>query len=244
VIVLRREDDPRYVKVVPEWWAVEGAATVFPPSCTGATPQALRDLLCPDPWSVLGYPRPRIQPQAAYAIRIRSTDLHALDWENVTLPGAACGSTHPIPLRESQALVRSTIWPWWPLVDVSAYPRPTFGDLDGDERDEAALNVMCSNGGGMAAGQLGSAYVIFSARRHVLRVVGVVRPRQPLDPEASHVPLLGAVEILPGKVIVQEAWYGPHDGTCCSSGRAATVWTYATGTLRPTRTVVVLPPSR
>ena len=75
-----------------------------------------------------------------------------------------------------------------------------------------------------------------------LRVVAIVAPRQPLDPETSHVPLIGKVAIERGKVIVSEAWYGSHDGDCCASGRARTTWTYAAGKLRPTRTTILEKP--
>lgn len=249
VVVLRRIDNPEYVKVVPEWWAVAPPAVTFPLACTSATWKAIRDLMCPDPWSILDFPRPRVRAQPAFAMRIRSSDVYGVHWKNVTLPGAACGATHPIRLRNGWAVVRSAAWPWWAIVDVFATPPHSrsggYGDLDGDgNSNEAAVGVICSNGGGTGAGQLGSSSVIFSARENVLHVVGVIRPQQPLDAEAGHVPLLGPVEILRGKVLAQEAWYGPHDGTCCPSGRAATIWTYVGGRLRPSRTIVVLRPSR
>jgi hypothetical protein len=130
-------------------------------------------------------------------------------------------------------------------VSPPSWAEGEYGDLDGDgTTDEAAVGVVCSNGGGTAAGQLGFFYVIVGARENVLRLMGVVTPRQPLDPDAGHVPLLGSVEILRGRLLAQEAWYGPSDGTCCPSGRAATIWTYASGKLRPSRTIVVLRPSR
>jgi len=247
-IVLRRIDNPDNVKVVPEWWVVAGPAVTFPLACTSAARKAIRDVLCPDPWSILDYPRPRLSADAAYAMRIRSSDVYGVNWKNITLPGAACGTTHPIRLRNGRAFVRSAAWPWWAIVDVSATPPSStdgeYGDLDGDGIDEAAVGVVCSNGGGTAAGQLGFSYVIFTAGENVLRVIGVITPRQPLDPEAGHVPLLASVEVLPGKVLTQEAWYGSNDGTCCPSGRATTIWRYAGGKLRPSRTIVVLRPSR
>jgi hypothetical protein len=86
--------------------------------------------------------------------------------------------------------------------------------------------------------------VIFRAVGRSLRIVGIVTPRQPLDPDAGHVPIVGRVDIRRGPIVAHEAWYGAHDGTCCASGRATTNWTYATGTLRPARTVVEHEPSR
>jgi hypothetical protein len=248
-IILKRVDNPDYVKHVPEWWVVAGPAATFPLACTSATRKAVRDLLCPDPWSILDYPRPHARPAAAYAMRIRSSDVFGVDWKNITLPGTACGATRPIRLHEGQAAVRSAAWPWWAIVEVSVTPpkwaQGEYGDLDGDGiTDEAAVGVVCSNGGGTAAGQLGFSYVIFSARENVLHVIGVITPQQPLNADAGHVPLLGSVEILRGKLLAQEAWYGPNDGTCCPSGRVATIWTYASGKLRPSRTIVVLRPSR
>jgi hypothetical protein len=242
-IVLKRIDNPDYD-------VVGGPAVTFPLACTRATSKPIRDLLCPDTWSILNYPRPRARTEAPLTMRIRSEDVFGVGWKNITLPSAACGATHPIRLRNGSAYVHSAAWPWWAIVVVSATPPSwkdgEYGDLDGDgNTNEAAVGVVCSNGGGTAAGQLGFSYVIFQAREyeHVLRAVGVIRPRQPFNPEEGHVPLLGSVEILPGKVLAQEAWYGPHDGTCCPSGRATTIWTYARGKLRPSRTVVVLRPS-
>jgi hypothetical protein len=242
VMVLRKVDDRELASFMP-WLPVESPATSFPLACTAATRKAARELLCPDPWSVLDYPRPRARPEPRTALRVGSRDLHAVDWGSVTLPAVVCGATDPIHLRHGTAFVHSASKPWWPAVLVQTGP-VSYGDLDGDGRDEAAVGVDCNNGGGMAAGQLGFSSVIFSTRAGRLRVLGVVAPRQPLDLEASHVPLLGRVEILTGKVIAQEAWYGPHDGTCCPSGRAATVWRYTKGTLRPSRTVVVVSPAR
>jgi hypothetical protein len=240
------------LKLEPGVWGgwgfpIAGPAVYFPLSCTVATPRPVRDLLCPDPWSVLGYPRPRIRVQTAYSQRIPSPDLHSIDWRKVTLPGGVCGSSRPIRPHQYRYGPEALIHPdvdllWWNPVVVYSWSKPSFGDLDGDGRDEAVLHVVCANGGGTGAGQLADSAVIFKAVGRSLRVVGIVAPRQPLDPETSHVPLTGAVAIEWGKVVVSEAWYGSYDGDCCASGQARTTWTYAHSKLRPAHTTVIRKP--
>jgi hypothetical protein len=240
VIVFERVDDPELVKVVGRWLAGAGPRTMFPRGCT-ATPLGVRALLCPDAWSILGRRRPRTPRPAAYAERIASPDLHAVRWSAVALPGAVCGATHTIRVRHRLALVRSFARPWWPRVEVYAGD-VFYGDLDGDGQDEAAVDVYCANGGGTAAGILSSASVIFTAVGRSLQVVGIVTPRQPLDLDVGQAPSVGRVEIRRGEVIAHEHWFGPHDGDCCASGRANTIWRYAQGRLRPSRTIVVRKP--
>jgi hypothetical protein len=244
VLVLAREKETSFGGWGPP---LAGPALDFPLSCTLATPKAVRDLLCPSPWRVLGYPRPRIHAQTAYSQRIPSPDLHAVEWAKVTLPGGVCGSSRPIRQRRYRygpaALVHTDVdHVWWNPVVVSSWSRPLFGDVDGDGRDEAALQVVCTNGGGMAAGQLAFAAVVFKAVGRSMRVLGILAPRQPLVPGTGHTPLNNVERIERGRVIVSEAWYGPHDGTCCSSGRARTIWAYRGGRLRPERTTVLQKP--
>jgi hypothetical protein len=244
VVVLEKDKDSDFGR----WgFVVAGPALDFPLSCTDATPRALRDLLCPDPWRLLGYPRPRARAQTYLTQPIRTPDLHRIDWRKVVLPGAVCGSTRPIRPHAYryglQALIHSDVdLLWWNPVVVSAWRKPVFGDLDGDGRDEAALGISCANAGGTAAGQLGFSWVVYRAVGKSLRVVGVLTTRQPLDPRTAHVPINNVQRIERGKVVVTEAWYGPFDGDCCASGVARTVWTYARGKLRPTRTTIVRPP--
>jgi hypothetical protein len=147
-------------------------------------------------------------------------------------------------------VVHSTLWPWYPAVEVDAAGPFLSGDLNGDGSGDADISVDCGNGGGTAAGDLGSADVIvaasendFTGATHPIRVLGIVRPRQP-EMLATHPPYIGRVEILPGKVIAYEDWYGPNDSDCCPSGRATTIWTYSHGKLTPSRTVIDLSPSR
>lgn len=207
----------------------------------------LRDLMCPDPWSVLGYPRPRSRAQTTYTQRIPSPDLRTLDWTKVALPGAVCGSSRPIRPHKYRYGPGALIHPdvdllWWNPVDVSSWSRPVFGDLDADGRDEAALWVVCANAGGTAAGQLAFSGVIFKAVGRSMRVVGILTPRQPLDPRAGHVPLIDVVAIKRHKVVVSEVWYGEYDGTCCGSGKATTIWTYQRGALHVSRTTILQKP--
>jgi hypothetical protein len=124
---------------------------------------------------------------------------------------------------------------------VNASFSPRFGDLDGDGHTEAALDVMCSNDGGTADGQLISSSVIFSATGKSLRVVGVISTTQPFAAYVPHIPMVAAT-VKTGKVIGWETWYGPEDGTCCASGRAKTIWLYRNEKLVPQRTVVIRRP--
>jgi hypothetical protein len=252
-----RPRGPRTVVVVKrsssygrrQWgYAIAGPALSFPNSCGQRTLQALRDLMCPDPWSVLGMRRLRARPQELYVQSIPSSDLHAVDWKRVVLPGGACGSTHPIrPWRRAGSGSEAFIHPdvdllWWNPVWVYSWEKPIFGDLDGDGRDEAALSVDCANGGGTADGQLGFSVVVFKAVGTSLRVAGIVRPQQPLTPSIGHVPIVATVRFERGSVIAPEVWYGPYDGTCCGSGRAQTTWADRAGRLYPLRTKIVRKP--
>ena len=240
LLVLERERD-----ATRHGWGytIAGPAISFPHSCTAATPKAVRDLLCPDPWVVVGYPRPHRRTQTTLTQRIRSPDLHALDWRSLALPGAVCGSSRPIRLLRhpwgGAALLRGDVdHLWWNPLVVETWSKPTFGDLDGDGRDEAAINVDCANGGGTGGGQLETSVVVFAAAGRSLHVVGVLTPRQPLTPD-THVPVSFVRTLGEGRVVVSEGWYGPYDGDCCPSGRARTVWTLRAGRLRPLRTTIL-----
>jgi hypothetical protein len=170
-------------------------------------------------------------------------DLHAVDWQTVVLPGSICGGSQPIQLRGGQAVVRSTRWrPFRRIAVDTRFDRVSYGDLDGDGRDEAALGVDCNNGGGTADGILGFARVIFTGGRHAPQVIGVVTPQQQVSPHAS--PTLVQVRIKPVAVIARESWYRPSDiGPCCPSGRSTTFWTYQAKRLRAIATVLQ-PPRR
>lgn len=223
------------------WASVTEPARSFPLSCTTATPSRIRALLCPSPWKVLGVAPPRRMPPQSFGLHLRSGNLRAVNWRNITLPGAVCGAQRTIQLRHGAGFVYSVGHPWWPAVVVSDGPA-TYGDLTGDGRDEAAVVVSCSNGGGTADGQLAFAAAIFAAVGHSLRLIGVLSPRQPFEATTPHVPLVASVRLLPGRAIVHEGWYGPPDGTCCGSGKATTVWRYVHGELTPSHTTVTRPP--
>jgi hypothetical protein len=167
-------------------------------------------------------------------------DLHKVNWTNTTLPGSVCGSSQPIQLHERQAVIRSARWPKAPVHVYAGVTPVVYGDLDRDGTDEAALYVDCNNGSGTAAGVLAYAQIIFTAGPRTPHAIAVITPRQQ-NPRQSAT--LVHVTIRPGKVIAHESWYGPHDGTCCPTGRATTVWTYAYGTLIPSSTVVTKRPA-
>jgi hypothetical protein len=180
-----------------------------------------------------------------------SIDLHQVHWSKVTLPGAVCGSSHPIHLHHHLAVIhshrwgkrwRSASWPAWPRVTVDAGWNPVvYGDIDGDGKDEAALVVGCSNGGGTADSFLAYAQVIFTAGKRSPRAIATLTPQQRRNPNV--LPTLLQVTIRRGEIVAHEAWYGPNDGTCCPSGRSTTTWKYLSGTLRPVMTVVQRRPS-
>lgn len=178
-----------------------------------------------------------------------SLPLQAVGWPNETLPGAACKSASPIHLHHHVAQIKHTGFgdvdssgSDSDLVQVAAAYDVTYGQLRG-VGPAVAVDVVCSNNGGTADGQIRFADVIFSGSATSVRPVGVITPQQPHRPKASHVPLIGKVKWDNGRIVVAEYWYGLNDPTCCASGRATTTWAYRTGKLTAVRTVVTKRPT-
>lgn len=178
-----------------------------------------------------------------------SLPLQAVGWQNEPLPGTVCKSSGPIRLHNHVARIAHTGFgnvdsfgsdP--DLVDVAAAYDVTYGRL-GDVGPAAAVDVVCSNNGGTADGQVRFADVIFIASAARVRPVGLITAQQPPSSNLSHVPLLGKVKWIGGEIVVTEYWYGPNDPTCCASGRATTTWAYHAGKLTTVRTVVTKRPA-
>jgi hypothetical protein len=85
------------------WGLIAGPALDFPLSCTNVTPKPVRALLCPDPWSVVGYPRPRLHEQTVLSQPIGSADLHRIDWQTVAVPGGGCAGHADALLQHAHA---------------------------------------------------------------------------------------------------------------------------------------------
>ncbi len=186
---------------------------------------------------------------AAVATAQATLPLQAVGWQNETLPGAACEANGPIPLHNHVAQISHTglgdvdsFGSDPDLVQVAAAYNVTYGQLGG-VGPAAAVDVVCSNNGGTADGQIRFAEVVFSGSATNVRAVGVIASQQPHRANVSHVPLLGAVKWVNGRIVVAEYWYGPDDPTCCASGRASTTWAYRAGKLTAVRTVVTKRPA-
>ncbi len=173
-----------------------------------------------------------------------SLPLQAVGWQNATLPGAVCKASRPIRLHNHVAQIAHTGFgnvnssgsdP--DLVLVGAAYEVTYGQLGG-VGPAATVDVVCSNNGGTADGQIRFAEIVFSGSATRVRAVGLITPQQPPSSDLSHVPLLGKVKWVNGRIVVAEYWYGPNDPTCCASGRATTTWAYHAGELTAVRTVV------
>ena len=186
---------------------------------------------------------------AAVASAQITLPLQAVGWQNETLPGAVCRVSSPIRLHNHIAQISHTGFgdvdsfgsdP--DLVRVAAAYDVTYGRLGG-VGPAAAVDVVCSNNGGTADGQIRFADVVFSGSATSVRPVGLITPRQPHSSNVSHVPLLGKAKWVDGRIVVAEYWYGPNDPTCCASGRATTTWAYRAGKLQPVRTVVTKRPT-
>lgn len=173
-------------------------------------------------------------------------DFRSVDWLAVAVPGAVCQVSHPVTLTRGTATIDTPPGVHAGTAQVVIddrvdYPNPlvVYGDLYGPGSDVAALNVGCTNTGGMAAGQLQDSWVIYSARDGRLSVVATLTPQYGYSPD-EHSPYFdyrpGGIEIQPNRITVHQLWYQGADGTCCPQGRAVTVWTLIDGRLTPTST--------
>jgi hypothetical protein len=167
--------------------------------------------------------------------------LDRFDWNRALLPGSVCGVDHPIRLHSGYATAYSRRWPAVSPIEA-ARGRVVYGDLLGGPGDAAALQIVCVNRGGTAAGQLAFAVVVYAAGQRGPKVLGVLTPR--LRSSRTHVPILTPAAITHDKVVLTEFYYGPHDADCCPTGRATTAWRFRAGAFRPASTVVQREPNR
>jgi hypothetical protein len=170
-------------------------------------------------------------------------DLHRTNWRRALVPAAVCGAKMAVRTgqRDAAAVVHSDRWPQYARIMVAVgADAVVYGDLYGDGHDAAALGVVCANLGGTAAGQLAFRVVVFRPGPREPIPVGVLSPRVRERPH-SHVPVFEVRAITRGTVKTSEAIYGPHDGDCCASGLARTVWRLVGSRLVPAFTRIVRP---
>ncbi|MBQ0996295.1 hypothetical protein [Streptomyces sp. RK62] len=137
------------------------------------------------------------------------------------MPGDFCQIPGTIRLADAEATATSRTWG---RVHIGLLPKRLYGDVTGDGRAEAALNVGCDNGGGTAAGQLAFAVVVITAKNGMLRSLGSLGAQH--DSPGVHTPLLSATKLERDQVTVTESWYRPSDSTCCPTGTDVSTWTF------------------
>jgi hypothetical protein len=148
------------------------------------------------------------------------SDLHQMDWDTAPLPPRLCGIPTVTTLRGGLAKTTSDTWGGVTVgVTLAAY-----GDLMGDEGDEAALEVFCDNGGGTAASVLEYGIAVYTGRDGVLTSLGTLAAQVQ---DADKLPTLVSVEEWrPRSLVVTEEYYRDADSTCCPSGIAETTWVW------------------
>jgi hypothetical protein len=155
-----------------------------------------------------------------------AANIRTVDWANTPLPGAFCGISGLVGFHDGQAMAQSAIYGNVHLnVETDGV---TYGDLIGDGKQEAVVDVSCDNNGGTAEGDLAFGAVVVGNQGQ-LRALGTITTKMQLTD--VHVTLIGEIRIAPGKILVTELWYRETDAGCCPSGKAVTTWSFNSGSL-------------
>lgn len=160
-------------------------------------------------------------------------DLRAVDWRSIEIPGELCRSPEPIRLREGSAVNVPSEFdgpePNMPQ-DVAILMEEIFyGDITGDDRDEAAIPVICGNHDSTAAGQRAMGVFVFDGGAQKLSVLGTLTSREPRLGEPPN--LLKVESMKSGRITVLDRFYLEDDFNCCPSGEAKETWVYRQGRL-------------
>ncbi|MCB5168855.1 hypothetical protein LG634_29055 [Streptomyces bambusae] len=160
-------------------------------------------------------------------------DLRAVDWRSIEIPGTLCRSRKAIRLQEGTAIGVPSDFdgpePNMPQ-DVSAATDEVFyGDITGDDRDEAALPVLCGNHGSTLAGMRAMGILVFDGAGRQLSVLGTLTSRKPrLDGPPNQ---LKVERMEPDGITVKDSFYLPDDINCCPSGEVMETWVHRKGRL-------------
>ncbi|QJT07062.1 hypothetical protein G9272_26310 [Streptomyces asoensis] len=160
-------------------------------------------------------------------------DLRAVDWRSIEIPGTLCRSPKAIRLHDGTAVNVPSDFdgpePNMPQ-DVSAHTDDIFyGDITGDDRDEAALPVLCGNHDSTAAGQRAMGILVFDGGARQLSLLGTLTSRKPRLGEPPN--LLRVERMNPGGITVKDSFYLAEDPNCCPSGQATETWVHRKGRL-------------
>jgi hypothetical protein len=159
---------------------------------------------------------------------------HSVNWGDIAVPGQLCRVDGQIQLHNGiTRLSHSGLGPLF--VQEFAV---THGDL---ERGfpVAALQILCSNQGGTAAGKLAEGIFVFADAGQP-RSLGLLTPQyRPEQLAPSYIPTMSVAHIdTQGHIATTEYFYTPADADCCPSGRASTIWQWTGRTFIPGRTTI------
>lgn len=165
-------------------------------------------------------PTPPDEPVTSFA----ELDLRSFDWDNASVDTSFCGGQGSETLEGGKGFVYTTEFPPHWIVDISLAEPIVYGDLTGDQRDEALVPLWCTNGGGTAAGQLAYGIEVFTSADGDVEYLGTIEPEPPQSPQHTSYIDDAKTTVEKGRVVVEEVFYEPKDSTCCPTGRRTSTW--------------------
>jgi hypothetical protein len=172
-----------------------------------------------------------LTPQGVSA---QTLDAHSVNWGDIAVPGQLCKVNGQIQLHNGVArLSYSGLGPLF--VQLIAVTR---GDL-ARGFPVAALQILCSNQGGTAAGELTEGIFVFASAGQP-RFLGMLTPQyRPEQLAPSYIPTVSVAHIDTQRhIATTEYFYTFADADCCPSGRASTIWDWTGRAFIPGRTKI------
>ena len=156
----------------------------------------------------------------------------SVNWGDIAIPGQVCEVSGKIQLHDGTAkLSHSGLGPLFVQLGTVTHGFLARGF------PVAALNILCSNQGGTAAGQLADGILVFASAGQT-RFLGLLTP-QYREPLAPHIPFIAVTHIdTQGHIATAEYFYTPSNADCCPTGRAVTLWKWTGRTFIPGQTKI------
>ncbi|UVF79178.1 LppP/LprE family lipoprotein [Gordonia mangrovi] len=147
-------------------------------------------------------------------------------WSSVPITAAFCGVPGSVQLSDFEATTQSSSWG---KVHVFMFAEAT--DLTAPGRSTLlGHRASCDNGGGTAAGNIATSYLLFAKEGDNSRVFAELPAQQPKQGE--HPTIVTDIARAGDTLTVKEQWYRSADPNCCASGTSESTWQIDGDTVR------------